>query len=488
MSIKEKAIQGVVWSAIQNWGSQVGSLVVFFVLARLLRPEDFGLVALANVFLAFMQLFLEQGFAQAVIQRENLEAEHLDTAFWVSLTLGGLLTVVGFSISGLAAGFFEQPALTPILQCFSLLFIISALSRVQQAILERQFAYRSIAVRWLVGMVLSGIVGITLALLGFGVWSLVWQQLIHETVGTIVLWWASDWRPGLKFSKLHLQQLFGFGINIIGFNFLNFFNTRVNDFLIGYFLGATALGYYSVAYRVLTVMTQLLVRTTRDVALPTFSRLQSDPERFRKAFYMATSLTSSVAFPTFLGMATLAPELALLLFGEQWLPTVPLLMQILAFMGILRAVTFFKSSVFIAMGKPSWWLWLAVLNVVLNLVGFAIAVRWGIMAVAVAYVIRGYIAFPFGQWAVSKLIHDPLLEYLRQFVAPLVGSVAMAAAMLAAKQPLQDWLNPQMLILVCTLLGVAVYVTAIRLLSPKLFQQLLELVRLALSRSNRQST
>ncbi|WP_421655574.1 lipopolysaccharide biosynthesis protein [Leptothermofonsia sp. ETS-13] len=486
MSIKQKAVKGVVWTTIQNWGSQAGSLIVFFILARLLQPQDFGLVALADVFLVFMQLLLEQGFAQAIIQRQELEPEHLDTAFWISLAIGMSLTLIGFASAGWVAEFLKQPLLAPILQCLSPVFVISAFSRVQQAILERQFAFKAIALRWLVGTIAGGAVGITLAFLGFGVWSLVIQRLVHEAIGTLMLWSASNWRPGFKVSMPHFRQLFGFGINIMGFNVLNFFNTRINDFLIGYFLGLIALGYYSVAYRVLTVMTQLLVRTSRDVALPTFSRLQTEPERFRRAFYTATQLTSTVAFPTFLGMATLAPELVLLLFGKQWQPSIPL-MQILALMGMLRAVTFFKGSVFIAMGKPAWWFWLSVLNVVLNLIGFAIAIPFGIQAVAFAYVLRGYLAFPVGQWAVSRLIQDPLLLYLRQFITPLVSALVMATAILGAKQLLTVWLNPFGLLATCTFLGAMIHGLTIRLLAPQLFQQVLDLARLAVSRTNNQN-
>lgn len=486
MSIRQKAIKGVVWSAIQTWGSQAGSLIVFFILARLLTPEDFGLVSLANVFLVFMQLLLEQGFAQALIQREDLEPEHLDTAFWTNLALGVLLTITGVALSRSAAQLFSQPDLTPILQCFSICFTLSAFSRVQQAILERKFDYKAIAVRSLLATAVGGCVGISLAWLGFGVWSLVCQHIVHEGVGAIVLWMASEWRPRFKVSKRHFRDLFGFGINIFGFNVLNFFNTRLTDFLIGYFLGTTALGYYSIAYRILTVMTQLLVRTIRDVSLPAFSRLQDDPEQFRKAFYTVTQLTSLVAFPTFLGMATLAPELVLTLFGARWLPSVPLLMQILAFAGMLRAVTFFKSSVFLAMGKPSWWLWLSVLNVVLNVISFTIALPWGINAIALAYVIRCYVAFPVGQWAVSKLIQTPLLSYLQQFVAPLISSLIMAVVILRVKQLLSAW-SPLALLVVCTLVGAVVYGLAIRLLAPKLFQQMLGLARLALSKSSQQS-
>ncbi|MGG6295108.1 lipopolysaccharide biosynthesis protein [Leptolyngbya sp. AN02str] len=485
MSIKQKAIQGVVWSAVQNWGSQAGTLIIFFILARLLTPEAFGLVALANVFLAFMQLFLEQGFGQAIIQRKDLEPEHLNTAFWINLSIGCGLSLIGMGVAGTVARSFDQPELVPILRCFSVLFVITALGQVQQSLLERKFEYKAIAARWLVATFAGGVVGIGMALLGFGVWSLVAQQIVYAALGTLTLWLCSEWRPGLKISVRHFRDLFGVGMHIMGFNYLSFLNTKANDFLVGYFFTPAVLGYYSVAYRVLNVMTQMLVRTSRDVALPTFSRLQEDPERFRRAFYTATQLTSAIAFPTFLGMAVLAPELVVVLFGEQWLPAVPL-MQVLALMGMLRSITFFKGSVFIAMGKPSWWFWLSALNATLNLLGFAIAFRWGIFAVTLASVIRAYVVFPIGQLAVSKLIQEGLGKYLRVFIAPLGSAIAMATAIYAVKQPLSQYLNPLGLLVVCTLFGAAVYLIMIWLWAPKLFQQAIGIARLVVSRPKAQ--
>lgn len=173
MSIREKAVKGIVWSIIQNWGSQAGSLIVFFLLARLLEPKVFGLVALASIFLAFMQIFLNQGFSQVVIQRQELEPKHLDTAFWTNLTIGISLTVLGFTTSELVANFFRQPQLTIILKWFSLLFLITSLSSVQQALLERHFAFKAIAVRLLAGTFIGGTVGVIMATSGLGIWSLV---------------------------------------------------------------------------------------------------------------------------------------------------------------------------------------------------------------------------------------------------------------------------------------------------------------------------
>ncbi|MBW4661154.1 MAG: MOP flippase family protein [Drouetiella hepatica Uher 2000/2452] len=486
MTIKAQTIQGVVWSAIQNWGSQIGSLVVFIVLARLLEPATFGLAALANVVLAFMQVFLEQGFTQALIQRKELEPEHLDTAFWTSLISGILLTVAVFTLAIPVANGFQQPQLAPILQWLSVVFVITSLSRVQQAVLERQFAYKEIATRSLLGTLAGGITGVLMAYSGWGVWSLVGQQLVQELVGTLVLWRVSDWRPQFKFSVRHFKDLFNFGINILAFNFLGFLNSRADEFLIGIFLGSTAFGFYSVAYRILAVMTQVLVSTTNQVALPAFSRLQEDPERFRRAFYTATQITSAIAFPTFLGVVVLAPEIVVTCFGKQWMPSVPV-MQVLSVVGILRSVTYFKGSIFMALGKPQWRLYFGLLSAGLNVVGFAIAVRWGIVAVAYAYLARAFILFPITQRAVSKLLQTSLLQYLRQFITPLICSLTMSGIILLAKQLLDSSINSQSLLVFCIVLGVLVYVIAVRLFAPKLFQQILELAHLASSQKRSQS-
>ncbi len=474
MSIKQKAIKAVIWSAIQNWGSQAGSLIVFVILARLLTPEAFGIVALANVFLAFMNIFLDQGFAKALIQRQDLEPEHLDTAFWTHVSSGIILTGLSFLTAGLVADLFDQPQLIPILQCFSFLFFINSLSHVQKAILMREFAFKTMATRALLGIFIGGVAGIVMALWGFGVWSLVTQQFLYESVEVFVLWGASDWRPRFKFSIKHFKDLFSFGINIVILQFLNFFNKRSDNLLIGYFLGEVALGYYAIAYRVFKVMTQLLVFTTKQVALPTFSRLQTEPERFRKAFYKATQFTSLVAFPTFMGMTILAPELVFVLFGKKWIPAVPV-MQVLAFAGIINSISLFNGSVFMAMGKPSWKLKIGLLHTALNLVGFIVAVRWGIVAVALAYVISSYIIFPISQWAISKLIQTPLIIYLKQFTTPLVSSCLMMVCIFLAKKELSGLLNDKLLLGVCIFLGIMTYGLTIRIIDPKLFQELLDI-------------
>lgn len=477
MSFQQKILGGVIWTTLQNWGSQFGSLLIFFILARLLGPEDFGLVALANIFLAFTQVFLNQGFPQALIQRESLEPEHINAAFWSNLASGVGLTAIGIAIAPLVALLFKQPDLTPVVRCFSLLLLINSVTDVQQALLERQFKFKFVALRSLLGLFIGGLVGVAMAFSGAGVWSLVAQQLTYELVGAIVLWQASSWRPQWQFSWPHFRHLFNFGINILAFNFLGFINTRADDLLIGYFLGPTALGYYSIAYRILTIMVQLLVDISNRVALPTFSRLQGDMNKFRQTFYTATRLTSLVAFPCFLGVAALAPKIIPLLFGEQWIPAVPVL-QLLAVAGIFRTVSRFKGAVFMALGKPVWRVWLGLLNSVLNVVLFAIAVRWGIVAVAAAYLLRCGLVFPIEQGILSWMMQASMKEYLRQFMAPLASALIMVAAVGLSQQLMgYTGLLSALQLAIGIAVGMLVYPLLIWLLAPSLFQQLWSLLQ-----------
>ncbi|MDF5711677.1 MAG: MOP flippase family protein [Nostoc sp. S4] len=485
-NFRQKALEGVFWSAIQNWGRQAIAFVVFAILARLLGPETFGLVASASIFLAFIGIFLDQGFSVAIIQRKELETEHLDTAFWTNVGIGLLMTIVSIAGAGLVANFFSQPQLTPVIRWLSLSFVIITLSSTQEAIFQRNLDFKPLAIRELIAVCVGGVVGVVMAFMGFGIWSLVSQQLTNGLVQILVLWSASNWRPRFKFSPKHFKELFTFGINVLGTQILNFVNRRSDDLLISYFLGPVALGYYSVAYRLLIIITQLLTGVTNQVAMPAFSRLQQEPEKLKSAFYKVTQLTSLISFPAFLGMAALAPELVRVLFGEQWLPSIPV-MQVLAFIGIVHSVSYFNGTVLTAMGKPFWKLRLNFMHSIANVIGFSIAVHWGIVAVAAIYVIRSYLLTPIDLWFIRKLIGIKLIGYLRQYVIPLAGVLGMVFVIFTAKELLKNLINVQTLLPVCILLGGITYVVLIILLAPNIVQQIREIINLFISKKFGQS-
>jgi len=266
---------------------------------------------------------------------------------------------------------------------------------------------------------------------------------------------------------------------------LAFINNRADDFLIGFYLGPTNLGYYSLAYRILSAMTNLLINSSNQVALPTFSRLQNDLERCRVAFCSATKFSSLLAFPIFCCIALLSKEFIKVLFGEQWMPSAPVL-QILSIVGALRSVTYFKSSVFLAMGKPSWKLRLGLVSSTLNIVGFFIAVHWGIIAVAIAYLARACIMFPISQLVVSKLLYISFKKYLKQFIPSIISTMAMIGCMIFVSRLINDFSSLTAKIIYLSLAGFTAYVLMLHYFEPKFLGQVRGIAVLLLKRVQHQ--
>lgn len=479
MSLKQEAIKGVTWSAAQKWGVRIISFCVMLILARLVLPESFGLVAYATVFTAFAQIFVDQGFSDAIVQFPDLKREHLDTAFWVSVLTGTILTIASIAASSLIANIFDEPQLGPIVRWLSPIFILSALSSVQQSLLRRKLAFKSLTTRSLIATISSGIVAVIMAFLGFGVWSLVAKLIVEGAVSVIALWQVSDWRPNFRLSRKHLKELFSFGINIVGGNFVDFLSVHSDDFLIGYYLGPIALGYYTLAYNLLIVMTDLLVSVPNAVAFPVFSKIQKDPVRLKSTFYEVTQLQSIIAFPIFLGVIIVAPEAVRVLYSDKWASSIPVV-QILMFIGIVRSASYFYSSIFRSAGKPSWRFGIYSLTAALNVVGFLIVVRMGIIAVAVSYVVVSYLLMPLYFLMIRKLIHVTIQSHLGQYTIALVSSLIMIVVVIGCKYLLGQNFSVAIRLVIFVIAGGGTYLLAIRLIRPALYFKMLELAQMAL--------
>jgi PST family polysaccharide transporter len=479
MSLKQEAIKGVTWSAAQKWGVRIISFCVMLILARLVLPESFGLVAYATVFTAFAQIFVDQGFSDAIVQFPDLKREHLDTAFWVNVLTGTILTIASIAASSLIANIFDEPQLGPIVRWLSPIFILSALSSVQQSLLRRKLAFKSLTTRSLIATISSGIVAVIMAFLGFGVWSLVAKLIVEGAVSVIALWQVSDWRPNFRLSRKYFKELFSFGINIVGGNFVDFLSVHSDDFLIGYYLGPIALGYYTLAYNLLIVMTDLLVSVPNAVAFPVFSKIQKDPIRLKSTFYEVTQLQSIIAFPIFLGVFIVAPEAVRVLYSDKWASSIPVV-QILMLIGIVRSASYFYSSIFRAAGKPSWRFGIYSLTAVLNVVGFLIVVRMGIIAVAVSYVVVSYLLMPLYFLMIRKLIHVTMQSHLGQYTIALVSSLIMIVVVIGCKYLLGQNFSVAIRLVIFVIAGGGTYLLAIRLIRPALYFKMLELAQMAL--------
>jgi PST family polysaccharide transporter len=469
MTLRERAAKGLTWSLVERWGNEVLAIGIFAVLSRQLEPQAFGLVALASVVIDFARRFVDGGFAEAVVQRGEVDQQHLDTAFWTGLVTGVVLAAGLVALAGPIAGAFGEPELAPVLRWLSLAFVVRGLSSTQQALLIRSLRFRQLATRTLVAELAAGTVAISLALTGWGVWSLVGQSLAAGFFGVVTLWSVASWRPGFAFRWSHFRELSLFGANIVGFKLLNVLSQRADSFLIGSFLGTVALGYYSVAIRIFHAISKVLTGVMNAVAFPVFSRLQDDHERMRRAFYEATQLTGLVTLPAFLGLAAVAPDAIPFAFGEQWGPSVPV-MRVLAGVGILQTLTQFNGSVIKAVGKPSWRLGIAVLQTAGVWLAVFAAVRSGITAVALANLAVGIALYPLGFWAVRRLIGIEAGPYAAQFAAPLAAALLCVAAALGVRDATEALAVP-LRILLAVGAGTAAYGVGLRLLAPELLRR-----------------
>ena len=469
--LQSKLIRGVSWSALQRLGSQVIQGVVFLLLARLLEPKDFGLLSLALVYVTFLQIFVEQGVGDAIIQRQEIDPDYLDTAFWANLLSGLVFCALGWAVASVLAGMFHQPELAPILRWLSLLFPLNALVIVPQSLLRRTMRFKALATCSMAQIFASGVVAVLLAQRGAGIWSLVGQQFVNAAVALVSVGYATDWRPRFVFCRRRLQELVWFGGNIAGVNVLNLINRQADNLLIGYFLGPVALGYYAIAYQILVSVANLFVGTINSVALPLFARLQHDRSRFNTAIYRMTSLTCLVSAPIFYGVSAVAPEAITLCFGSKWAASVPTL-QVLCLIGLLYAGFYFHGPILTALGKPQWNLFLNALQATANCAAFLIGMRWGIVGVATAYVLRAYVMAPIHVWVLRREAGVNVRIYVKQFLPAGTASLIMMLGIAAVKSAVSGTVPAAVELPVAVLTGCTLYIVVILVLQPQLREQL----------------
>ena len=271
------------WAFYMTWADRAFSVFFTFLLAAILGPRDFGIVALALIYIAVVQLLLEGGIQTAVVQREGLEDDHLDSAFWVNLGWCLLLAAGSFLLAGWWARLNGVPELKEVVQVLSVLLVIYGLTIVQLGLFQREMRFRALAIRETLAVIVGGVLGLVLALRGAGVWALVAQQLGFAVTQLVLLWAMSTWRPRFRFSRSHARDLVGFSSGVFLSNLGGFINRRADALLMGIFFGPTAVGLYRLADRFSDNVLELTMRPVGHVSLPFFSRLQNDRPALRDA-------------------------------------------------------------------------------------------------------------------------------------------------------------------------------------------------------------
>lgn len=471
--------RGLSWAVADIWGRQALNFIVFVVLANALAPTDFGLVALASVFVAFAQMFVDQGMGDALIQRRDVEPIHMDTAFWVAVATGALLTAAFLVLAIPISIVLGQPDLQLILQGLSLTFVLSAITSVQVGLLRRQLAFRSLAIRSMVSALAGGAIGVALAYNGAGPWALVGQQLVAAAASVVTLWWVLPWRPSLRISGQAFRELFAFGIRVVGSDVMSFFTRNTDNLLVGAFLGTGPLGLYALAFRILDTTQALLINIARKVAFPGFARLQHDPERLERAYLRVTRLGAVTILPAYLGLAAIAPELIVALFGQRWAAS-GTIATVLYLSGPVLTLQAFTGALLYAVGHPEVFFRFRLITTATTVAGFVVALSSGTVAVAASLVVVGYALIPLNLVWLQRYGGIPARKSLSQLRGPLAASLVMVVAVLAARALAADRTGLAGTLAVEVGVGVVAYVVAIRALDRRALEELLAVVGTAL--------
>jgi PST family polysaccharide transporter len=478
-SLAQRVVSGTGWSSIAAAARQLLSLVGLGILARILGPDAYGLMGMANIVMVFLINFRDLGTAAAVVQRREISSVMISSLFWVNAALGVVLGAVVFAIAIPAARFFNQPQLAPVLWALSLAFPIASAGVVHNALLTRHMQFREAAIVDMASAVTGYGVAVPMALAGFGVWSLVASNLTNGLVSTSLYWWFARFRPALKVDRAEIRSVAGFSLHLSGFGLVNYFARYADNLVVGRFLGKDPLAFYQMAYNLMLFPLQNISSVVAQVLLPAFSRLQDDNERFRDAYVRSSMLIALITFPAMIGMAVLADPLVTAVLGAKWKPAVPIF-EILAPVGMAQSVQSLVGHIYIAKGRTDWMFRWNIGATCVLVAAFFVGVRFGTIGVALAYAISY-----FGILLVPALLIPFRLIGLRlsTFALRLLPQVAISIAMgliaylwLAMLRSLH-WSNAWLQLASTTAIGAASYVLMLSRLRPGVVLEFEETVR-----------
>ncbi|HTP64318.1 MAG TPA: MOP flippase family protein [Geobacteraceae bacterium] len=387
MSLRGKTIKGLVWSGFSQGGRQATQFAVAAILARLLSPGDFGMMAMANIFIDIFTLVGEMGIGSALIQKQDADDVHFSSAFWVNLATGIILTALLLLTSPLIAKFFAKPELQGILVLLSLSFIFSSFSIIQQTLLMKQMEFRKLAIRDIISVLLSGAIGIYMAVSGYGVLSLVGQSMSFTIINAILLWNLSKWRPKWLFSIAHLREIFSFSANLTGSYLVNMFGRNIDKILIGKFLGDYALGIYTIAYKLMLYPLQNVSYVISRVMFPVLSQIQTDKERIRQIYLRMLKTLSIVTFPLMIGLFVLTPEFVYIVFGTKWEASVNVI-RILCFCGMIQSISATGGMIILSQNRADLQFKSQVISLTMTIIAILTGIRFEINGVALLYTLQ----------------------------------------------------------------------------------------------------
>ncbi|GBE06031.1 lipopolysaccharide biosynthesis protein WzxC [bacterium BMS3Abin10] len=429
MSLQDKTVSGILWSALARIGQEGMGFLTTLVLARLLSPDAFGLLGMVIVFTGFISMFQNLGLGPSIIQDREISQEQLSGIFWLNIGFSTLLALLTIGSAPLVSIFFNEPSITFIMMVLALNFPLSALAMVPDALLKKRMAFKKLAVIRNIATAVGSAVGITTAFMGMGVWALVWQGISHTFTKTLLEWIVVSWNPTWTLPYRKLKRQLQFGINLQAGSLLNYGSRNVDDLLIGKVIGASALGLYQMAYRLMLWPLQKVSGVVGEVMFPALSTIKDDTERVKSVFLRATRSIGFTTFPMVLGLWVIAPSAVYAVLGEKWAGVIPIF-QVLCILGLTQSIATNTGWIFLSQGRTDIRLKLQIAFSTLFITSFIIGIHWGAMGVAVCYTVASLLATPIQFQVAGRLINMTFRDIVHAVASVFGCAVVMSVLVL----------------------------------------------------------
>lgn len=416
---KKRVVNNFIWRFLERCGAQGVTLVVSIVLARLLNPEIYGTVALVTVFTTIMQIFVDSGMGNALIQKKDADDLDFSSVFYFNILMCSVLYLIMFFAAPFIAAFYKIPELTAVVRVLSLILIISGVKNVQQAYVSRHLMFKKFFFSTLGGTIGAAIIGIAMAYLGFGVWALVAQMLFNTTIDTLILWITVKWRPKKMFSIQRLKSLFSYGWKLLVSALIDTVYNNIRQLIIGKVYTKSDLAYYNNGKKYPEYLVSNINTAIDSVLLPTMSNEQDHPERVKSMTRRAIKTATFIIMPLMVGFAVCSKQLVSLILTDKWLPAVPF-MQIFCISFAFYPIHTANLNAIKAMGRSDLFLKLEIIKKSIGVVTIIIAVKFGVMAMAYSMLVTSFISQVVNSWPNKKLLNYSYLEQVKDML-PQIG-------------------------------------------------------------------
>ena len=445
MSLKQKAMAGAFWSALEQFGNQIIGFGVSVVLARLLLPEDFGLIAMLAIFMGIGRSLIDSGLSQSLIRTVNPDNSDYSTVFYFNL-IGSVVIYAVVALSApLIATFYNQPQLTGIVRVYSIVFVINAFAAVQMTRLTKIMDFKTQMLVSTPSLVISGIVGIVMALKGYGVWSLVWSKIAQSIAATIQLWYWAKWTPLWLFSKEKFKTHFNFGFKLTLSGLLDTVFSNAYPIIIGKFFTPAQVGFYSKANDLQMRPVGIISGIVSKITYPLFSEIQNDDVRLKNVYKRIMQMVIFLVAPTLIFIAVLGEPIFRFLYTDKWLPAVPYF-QIICAAGILYPIHAYNLQILNVKGRSDLFLKLEVIKKILLLVTLIISFQFGIYGLLYGSVLFSLLAFFINTHYSGKFINYTAWHQTKDiapsiFLALLSGGLIFLLDRFLKAQHYQDFIR-----------------------------------------------